>query len=203
MKKIFTVLSIIVLSLPTASQNTAKQKIAHEPIDPKVQQEIDDTNNKLSALEKKLDSIESTLSFYKYLIDEKQTRYDTIQLDPSSHSFQRLDTDTSSFLISVEDVSPYLNGYRLKLSVGNPSNATFSGVKIKIKWGRSYDMNNFTSSTYKQWLASIQDKEVPLDNPLLPGTWNSVNLDLVPAAANELGYLEISMTSTTLSLRTN
>jgi outer membrane murein-binding lipoprotein Lpp len=52
----------------------------------------------------------------------------TVFLDATAKGFERIDTDTGSFFISVEDVQPYLDGYKLRLKIGNPSSATFNAV---------------------------------------------------------------------------
>jgi hypothetical protein len=105
-------------------------------------------------------------------------------------------------LVSLEDASPYLNGYRVKLSIGNPSNAKFSGAKVKVRWARAYDFDKFTSESYALWQSSIHEKEATLTEDLIPGVWNKVDLDLIPSASDELGYLEVSITSGSVSLRT-
>jgi hypothetical protein len=165
-------------------------------------QQILDLEKRISELEKKVSSLESQASFNKYLIDQKQARYDSIQLDPSSPGFQRLDTDDGSFLVSVANVAPYLNGYKVTINIGNPSNATFRGAKVKVRWAKTYDFNNFTAASYKQWNDSVQTKEIALTEGLESGTWNAVDLLLVPSTSEQLGFLELSMTTEQVVLHT-
>jgi hypothetical protein len=117
-------------------------------------------------------------------------------------AFQRLDSDSGSFLVSVVDVSPYLNGYRLKLNMGNPSSARFANSTIKIRWAKAYDFSKFTADTYSSWQKSIHEKSVTLTSDLMPGTWNHEDVDLIPAGSNELGFLEMSIDTPTVSLST-
>jgi hypothetical protein len=107
------------------------------------------TSDRMQALEAKVEALENKIALYKYLIDEKQPKTSVIQLDPSSRSFQRLDSDSSSFLVSVTDANPYLNGYRLKLDIGNPSSATYPNVSVTIKWTRTYDFDKYTEASYR------------------------------------------------------
>jgi len=184
MKLLIAVLSIIFLAIPVAPQNRSAPTKANSTHSNIGQGSTDPLKDRLAALEKRVADLESTVAYYKYLIDQKQVKYDSVQLDPSSHSFQRLDSDTSTFLVSIDDASPYLNGYRIKLSVGNPSNAKFTGIKVKVQWARAYDYNKFSSDSYKQWHDSIHEKEVTLTDDLKPGVWNKVDLDLLPAATS-------------------
>jgi len=186
-------------STPVLAQSTQHKKDSSSSSE---KQANDLIKSQIVDLEKRVSALESTLSFYKYLIDQKQDTSKAIQLDPSTHGFQRLDSDNGSFLVSVKDASPYLNGYRLKLNIGNPSNATFSNVTIKVRWARAYNWNSFTSSSYKQWQSSVHEKEITLTSDLQPGSWNAVDIDLVPASADELGYLELSMSSPSVILYT-
>lgn len=200
MKKFVCFTVGLVLALPALAQNNSARRAVPTGRSIILQKELDSQASRISNLEKSVADLKSEISVYQFELDQKQQRHDTILLDPSSRTFQRLDTDTSSFLVAVEDVVPYLNGYKLTVSIGNPTTATFSGVTIKIRWGKAYNFNEFSDSSYAEWSKSIQEKDVSLTGDLSPGSWNDVDLYLLPATADELGYLEISMTSPTISL---
>jgi hypothetical protein len=148
-----------------------------------------DLNDRLKALETRVAKLETSVAIYKYMIDEKQTKQDTVQLDASSRGYQRLDTEDSTFLISLDDASKYLDGYRITLDIGNPSNAKYSNAKVTVRWGRAIK----STDSYDEWQKSTHQKEVALTEDLVPGAWNTVTVDLVPCASDELGYLEVSM----------
>lgn len=196
------VVASLLLGYP-ALQNSSAHKTASPDHDKILQQELDSEASKISGLEKNLTDLKNELSLYQFELGQKQQRYDTVLLDPSSHGFQRLDTDTASFLVSVQNIVPYINGYKLTVNIGNPTTATFSGITIKIRWAKAYDWHQFSTSSYAVWQKSIQEKSFPVTDDLRPGSWNSVDLLLLPAAADDLGYLELSMTTSTTSLHTN
>ena len=158
---------------------------------------------RVSALEKKVAALESSVSFNSFLVSQKQEKHPSIQLDPSAHTFQMLDGDDSTFLISVRNVTPYLNGYRVTLSVGNPEDATFSNVTFNIRWAKAYDYSHYTADSYQKWQKSVNEKEITLNTNLLPGSWNTVNIDLVPCAADETGFMELSMKTPSIILQTD
>ena len=80
-------------------------------------------------LRKEVETLKAKLEFDEYLLNTKQVKTDSISLDLTQRSYQRLDTDTGFFLVSVEEALPYLNGYKIRLSVGNPSNATYKRLQ--------------------------------------------------------------------------
>lgn len=121
---------------------------------------------------------------------------DTVNLDVSSRGYQRLDTESGSFLVVIQDVSPYLNGQRLKLNVGNLSYITYRGFTIRATWAKKLT----TGMKIADWRTSRQEKEITFTDTLLPGRWNSVDLLLVPATAEQLGYLTIAMNTSEVYL---
>jgi len=202
LKKIAAMVVLVALSIAaqTPSRKPTVPAPSQKPTVPAQNRNGQDSTNELSerlgALEKRVAKLEDTVTFYKFEIDQKQDKQDMVLLDPSSRGFLRLDSDNSTFLISLEDASPYLNGYRIKLDIGNPSDATFSNAKLKVRW--SHALKSIDS--YDSWQKSIHEKEVTLTDDLAPGKWNSVTVDLIPCASDELGYLEVSLQTPTITL---
>ena len=113
-QRTFAVLGVVLLALTGISQTTVPHKTTNPAQSKSSQPSIDLTKTRLTDLEKRVADLESKVAFYKYLIDQKQAKYDTAQLDPSTRVFQRVDSETTSFFISVQDATPYLDGYKLK-----------------------------------------------------------------------------------------
>lgn len=122
------------------------------------------------------------------------------ELDPTSKSYGVAKTNLGNLLISVDNVSPYADGYKLRLMVGNPNMVTFDGAKLKVQWAEKprWGDKNFDSV---KWSASIQQKDVDITNNILPGTWNPVEVVISPATAAQTGYLAVTATLDKLSLR--
>jgi hypothetical protein len=141
----------------------------------------------LSRAEGKLFGLEFSKDFYK-----------TISFDVSEPGkFQRLDTNNGTLLISLKDAQPYLNGYKINFNVGNPSSATYNGFKAKLRWGKALS----DGMDYGEWQKSLHDKEMTFVESLSPGTWNRIIVHLAPATSEELGTLQLSITTDTISLR--
>lgn len=102
-------------------------------------------------LERKIRDLEMEISDLKFkvqLLELAQKSYRTADLDPSSlKKYQRIDTSSGFFLVALEDVMPYLDGYKLILSIGNPSSATYNGFTLKVKWGKRFE----NSEEYAKW----------------------------------------------------
>ncbi|SRR6266545_2552923 len=129
--------------------------------------------------------------------------YKSATFDPGSpRGYGRIDTTGGTFLVSIQNVTPYLDGFRVSCNFGNPSSATFHGFKLKAKWGpRSPLGQKDAKITHVQWQAALREKELSLTETLQAASWNPLSFVLSPAKADEFGYLELSMETDNLSLR--
>ena len=121
--------------------------------------------------------------------------YDEVTIDPSTKSFQRLDTTVGTLLVSCQDIRQYANGYKVLLDVGNTTMATLNGFKIKVSWGPS-----FTDTTVTDWETARQDKTFEVTDRLVPGKWNRVSFVLAPAQPRDLGYVTVAIETGVVSL---
>jgi hypothetical protein len=105
-----------------------------------------------------------------------------------------------TFLVSIKNVTPFVDGFRVTCYFGNPTSAAFRGFELHAKWGprRNSDRKGFK---WDEWFASLRETDLTLTDTLSPGAWNPVTFALSPAKADEFGYLELSMTTDQISLR--
>lgn len=73
-------------------------------------------------------------------------------------SYQSILCNQKTFFITLERAVPELGGYRLYFLIGNPSAATYSDVKLKIKWNRSFD-DYWSDAAYTKELKDYLKKE--------------------------------------------
>jgi hypothetical protein len=125
---------------------------------------------------------------------------ESAELDPASKSYGIAKTNLGNLLISVDNIQPYGDGYKLKLLVGNPNMTTYDGAKLKVQWAEKpqWGQQGFDG---QKWNASIQSKDVDIPNNLLPGAWNPVEIVISPATAAQTGYLSVTATLDKLYLR--
>lgn len=160
-------------------------------------QDLSVLKGRVSALQQEVSDLRTSL----FWVQLQQDQYRTINLDLSSpRKYQRIDASTGSFLVSVIEGVPYLEGYKLRLNIGNPSYATYAGFTLKAKWGPKYDYSAYSVASYAKWEESLREKEFSFTDHLRPGVWNWVEVILADTKANELGFFQLSLEADTVSL---
>lgn len=115
--------------------------------------------------------------------------YQSAFIDTSSiNMYRRIDSVSGYFLFIVKDITPYLNGYKIKFTIGNPSYATYKGYKLKILWG-----DNFLS---------LKEANFSFTQDLKPGSWNNAEFVLAPAKSEEVNYIVVSIETDIIQLQT-
>jgi hypothetical protein len=94
-------------------------------------------------------------------------------------------TKHGSFTVSCEGVTPYLDGYKVKLSIGNLTSATFNGFKLIVR----------------PHAIGKEDKEYNLTNTLAPGSYTHVTISVTPAKPDEIKRLMVGLELDQISLR--
>ena len=154
---------------------------------PKPQPDLD---ARITKLEKDLQTLRERVNSLELELE----KYDTAEFDLSKlHKYQRINSNNGIFLVSVEDVTRYLNGYKIKLHIGNVTSATFDGFDLSAKWGTKEPDMSGGFAKWSEWYGSLKTKEEKFTQSLLPGIWNNVELILLPATPAELGYLRLKM----------
>lgn len=119
----------------------------------------------------------------------------TALLSVTEKGYSVAEMPVGSLLIAVRDVTPYANGVKIKLDIGNPTSATFPGLKLQVAWAnaapgsKTYDINTY------------QKKEISTVGDIKPGLWNTEEIVLAPAKPDQLDYLSITPSASTVVLR--
>jgi Protein of unknown function (DUF3251) len=94
-------------------------------------------------------------------------------------------TRHGTFVISAKDVTPYLDGFKVSLHIGNLTSANFKGAEISVAWG------------------SAHKKQYKVTNDFAPGSFTQVELALTPATSEDVKRLVIgiSVNDLVLSIR--
>jgi hypothetical protein len=56
-------------------------------------------------------------------------------LSATSKGYAFLDCNAGRLLVSCDGATPYLDGYKVSLAIGNPLNVTFSGFRLAVRSG--------------------------------------------------------------------
>jgi hypothetical protein len=115
-----------------------------------------------------------------------------MDLDPVDHSFHALETSSLTLLVALEDITPYLDGFKLHVKIGNPYNMTFDGCTVFCQWGLSgFGSNGIYNA--KEWRDSQKSNTVEIATQLLSGCWTPAEVPVVPATTDELRQLRLSV----------
>ncbi len=169
-------------------------------------QKIDDLERKVEALEKYIEKLRPTLDgLTKNLLENIDERMEAladkvIVLNPVSKKFSKIETNAGEFLLAVHKMEKIENGYRLVLHIGNPNQAVYGGVKLKLRWGKKWEAS-FIKPTYEEWRRSLTIGQYSYLGSLESGRWTEVTVDLVPAQFQQIEYIECEMEVNTIQLQ--
>ncbi len=177
-------------------------------------------------VEKRLDALEAKTASVQRATDHLRLLHDTVVqrldrrneavLDPTESGFSTVETGSGVLLVSCSGAEPYLDGYKIKLRVGNPHNMGFSGCEMTVRWGpRAPDAPDETSGTepsdsewatwgerYEAWKKKdFRSKKIVLTQDLEPGAWNPVEVILSPSRPEEVGELRVMIRASMVSLK--
>ena len=142
----------------------------------------------LDSLKQRTDSLEAKVQ----LLQASVSPYSEALLDCGTSGYARMDATGGFFLVSCDDATPYLDGYKVTLDIGNPSLMTYKAATLTVRWA---------SSPF--WLvdsAGIHTLSTELLQDLRPGAWTTVSLTLAPAKADQLKNLGVSIGTNRVSL---
>jgi len=112
----------------------------------KIQANLASPQREVEELSKGVEGLRSQLTRVEF--NQLTKSHSSVSIDPASpKSFQRLDSAAGSFFVSLSDVVPFLDGYKVVLNVGNPLEVTYSGFTLDVKWGPRYDYSKFSALT--------------------------------------------------------
>lgn len=86
-------------------------------------------------------------------------------------------TKFGSFAIVCKDVNQFLDGYKVRLSIGNLTSARFDGTKIFVKWGKSF----------------LKNKEISVTDSFFPGRYTTIEVVITPAKPEDVKELIVTL----------
>lgn len=84
-----------------------------------------------------------------------------------------------TFLVTCSQLEPYLEGYRLTLTIGNPFAMQFDGISAKVGYGENL-LKSYTQTTETQSTAVLR-----------PGLWTTINVVINRVAAKDVRVIAI------------
>jgi len=130
---------------------------------------------KQETLEEKVKRLERELFILKMQVGNMSGG--SVEVSTEDKGYYIAQTKYGSFAVVCENVTPYLDGYKAQLSVGNLTNARFNGAKIGLHWGKDY--NN--------------SKDMSVTNSFLPGRYTTVEVILTPAKPEDIKTFSVTL----------
>lgn len=86
-------------------------------------------------------------------------------------------TRYGSFAVICNTVTPYLDGYKVKLDIGNLTSAQFNGAKIKLTWGKNFD----------------NTKDISITTSFPPGRYTTIEVVMTPAKPEDIKEFMVTL----------
>jgi hypothetical protein len=113
-------------------------------------------------------------------------------LRPQSHNFTPIASSIGVVTVSIQDVSPFADGSRVRLQFGNPTYADINRFEFTVSYG---------PGEYRG--AGDKTDTLQFTQHLRAGTWTNVNADLAGVSPSQLGHVTIlSFQASNISLIT-
>ena len=129
-----------------------------------------------------------------------QLREGKASVDTSQEIYGVARNQFGSFPIVAKSVTPHLDGYKIRLEIGNLTLATFHGAVLKIEWGQPFT-KGMTPDQIKAYLNDRKNKEFSVTTVFAPGAYTGVDVVLTPATANDVREIDVAITLDRLALR--
>lgn len=99
--------------------------------------------------------------------------------------------------VSARGATPYLDGYKVKIRIGNLANANFNGAKLKLGWGPPWD----SQKDLEEWSKAQKTKEMSLTTKLASGSFTDVDVVLTPARPEDIKSFTVGFELNQIELR--
>lgn len=174
---------------------------SEKPLGSKITKQFTTINSTIQKQQDQIDRLQTREKFLQFQLTRLQNQFTELSskvtsfqnplaiFTPSSKGYTTINTNLGNFLVSLESLTKYANGYKAVFSIGNPNLVTFNGLKINVAWGE--DVSNKNSDPQKKF----KTNEITINKPILPGVWNRVSIILAPATAKETGIIALTLTA--------
>ena len=135
-------------------------------------------------LKEKIKSLESDIALLKFQMSLYEEEDASISTEEITYSTAK--NNFGSFPVVARKVEPYLDGYKVRIEVGNMTTASFNGAKVTVKWGTP------SQNPYIDQLQNQKKKELDLTTTFLPGSYGGFDVILSPAKPEEIKRIYVS-----------
>jgi hypothetical protein len=138
---------------------------------------------KKETLQEKVDRLESELIDLQVTI-MRMSGDGWTEVNTANKGYDAIQTKFGTFLVSCNNITPYLDGYKVHVGIGNLTTANFNGATISFSWKKHK-----------------HQKEVSFTNVFSPGVWTTVELEMTPAQPEDIKSFFMSFKFNQIGLR--
>lgn len=150
-----------------------------------------------SELTEKIAKLRSELFALQYRVSALESGEATVSTEEEGYGVAK--TKFGPFTVSTRSATPYLDGFKVKLRIGNLTNANFNWAKLNVSWGPPLDDKN--SKNIEEWSKNQRQKEIDLTKGFPSGAFTDVEIVLTPAKAEDIKTFSVGIELNQLSLR--
>lgn len=163
---------------------------------PNKSQQTAATLTSTSELSEQIKKLRSDLFGLQFRVSALEAGDATVSTEEEGYDVAK--TKFGPFTVSTRGATPYLDGFKVKLRIGNLTNADFNGAKLNIAWGPPFDEKNFN---FEEWSKNQKKKGVDLTTRFRSGAFTDVEIVLTPAKAAEIKSFTVGIELNQLALR--
>lgn len=218
-RKLFLPNLLAIALLASCTDETARQRIAQldqkvTEQDSKLREAIDRNGRmteELGTLEAKLRSVFQMQSVEPSLFRSQDP---FALIDPHQKGFASVQTTNGSLLVSILNIEPHLDGFKVSLQIGNPYNMTYSGFSVSMRCGSpppKYPRSTGDGAKlakeslnwieqYVSWKDTLKTKSTSYTDQLPSGKWSKIEFMLAPVTNADLAFMQIAITTNQVNL---
>lgn len=127
------------------------------------------------SLPEKVDQLEKDVLRLRMQVNALTSGSTTISTEEKAYSIAQ--TKFGSFAIICKNVTQFLDGYKVHLSIGNLTSVKFKGAKIYLYWGKDL----------------LYNKELDVTNDFPSGIFTNVEVVMTPAKPEDIKVFGIDL----------
>ena len=125
--------------------------------------------------------------------------HSSASFDPvTGQGYELLDVGIVRVMLSIENITPYADGVKVVMNIGNPNAVTLSGLDGEAQYGPS--SAGIQNNDYAAWNALQKKAHLSIPDKIYPGRWNPVTITLPGIKPEQFGRLEISLSGNQVEL---
>lgn len=153
----------------------------------KLKNQVDSSDTDMKELKNQVDNIKTSLGVLEGIVSKLQQSTAVLKTEGSGYAIVR--TKFGPFIITAEGFSQQLDGFKIKLGIGNLTNASFKEARLIVSWIRPYD----GMEDVDQWINSQGTEVFDIPNELSAGKNTAIEIILNPANREDITDIQVGL----------